>query len=39
MKKTVLTLLSFLAIQISAIAANTIEVKPVSVPQSGSAQL
>lgn len=39
MKKIVLTLLSFLAIQISAIAANTIEVKPVSVPQSGSAQL
>lgn len=39
MKKIVLTLLSFLAIQISAIAANTIEVKPVAVPQSGSAQL
>ena len=39
MKKTVLTLLSFLAIQISAIAANKIEVKPVSVPQSGSAKL
>ncbi|MBR6591494.1 MAG: hypothetical protein IKK81_02565 [Prevotella sp.] len=39
MKKIVLTLLSFLAIQISAIAANTIEVKTVSVPQSGSAQL
>ena len=39
MKKIVLTLLSFLAIQISSIAANTIEVKPVSIPQSGSVKM
>lgn len=39
MKKIVLTLLSFLAIQISSIAANSIEVKPVSIPQSGSVKM